>query len=278
MEPPKTRPKRKLDNEDPGDASRFAPSSRPANPNRHSITGSASPMPPPPKPSAGRAAVGNNSFGNGVGHGHRVFSNRMDRSQSAMFNSRTQRAASSTHRPNSSLGVSSRSSKASKGVGNQGRILFSSNPSQVNKSPTTPEGIGCYDPHIYRDADWESPCAKGRLRDGSMTSVVKALNMNGKTTPSVDMNASLTPSQIPLRAPTHSARAKISSLSGTPQKALSLGRFLTRDSNTPVAWDAEDRFERMEHRFLELKDIIGGATADEASFKDIIAIYKTKGR
>lgn len=171
-----------------------------------------------------------------------------------------------------------RSLKRSQGTGNQGRILFSSNPSQVNKSSTKPDSIGCYDPHIYRDAQWESSCAKGRLHDGSVTSTLKALTMNGKTTPSVDMNASLTPSQIPLRAPTHSARAKISSPSKSPEKALSLGRFLTRDSNTPVAWNTEDRFERMEHRFSELKEIIGGATSEDATLKEIIAIYKTKGR
>ena len=274
MEPPKTRPKRKLDTEDSGDASRFAPSPRAAHPitNRNSITGSASQMQLASKFSAGRATMGNNSFGNSVGPGRRTFSNQIDRPQS-----RTQRTPSSAYRPTSSQEVYPRPSKGSQGTRNQGRILFSSTPSQVNESPTEPEDIGCYDPHIYRDAHWESPCAKGRLRDGSMTSILKTLTMNGKTT-SVDMNASLTPSQIPLCAPTHSARAKIPSPSKSPKKALSLGRFLTRDSNTPVAWNTEDRFERMENGFSELKEIIGGATSDGASLKDIIAIYKTKGR
>ena len=280
MEPPQIRPKRKLDTEDPGEASRFAPSSRPANlmTNKGSISESAAQIQLSSKASTGRAAIGNNSFGTTMGPSRRGFSNRIDRSQTSMFDSRMRRTASSTNRPNSSLEVYSRPSKGSQGIGNQGRILFSSHHSQVNKPPTKPESIGRYDPHIYCNADRESPCAKGRLRDVSMTSALKALTMNGKTTPSVDMNAPLTPSQIPLRASTHSARVTIPSTSRSPKKAFSLGRFLTRDSNTPAAWDTEDRFERMEHGFSELKEIIGGATSEGSNLKDIIAIYKTKGR
>ena len=112
----------------------------------------------------------------------------------------------------------------------------------------------------------------------SVTSALDALTMNGKTTPSVDMNATSTPSQIPLRTCTHSARAKIPSPSRPPKKAFPLGRFLTRDSNTPVAWDTEDRFERMENEFSELKEKIGGATSEGENLRDIIAIYKTKGK
>lgn len=280
MEPPPNRPKRKFNAEALGEASRSAPNSRPANlmGNKSSITGPASQMPLSSKSSAGRTAIGDNSLSNSVGPGRRGFSNRNDRPQSSLLNSRIQRKASSTTRPNSSLEVYSRPSKGSQGIGNQGRILFPSNPLQVNKSPTKPESIGCYDPQIYCDSVWESPCAKGRLRDVSVTSALRGLTMNGKTTPSVEMNASLTPSQLPLRSYTHSARAKIPSPSRSPKKALSSGRFLTRDSNTPVAWDTEDRFERMEHGFSELKEMIGGATSEGANMKDIIAMYKTKGR
>lgn len=271
MEPPLTRPKRKLDTEDPGEASRFAPSSRPANlmTKKGSISGSASQIQLSSKTSTGRAAIGNNSFGTTMGPGRRGFSNRIERPQTSMFDSRMRRTASSANRPSSSLEVYSQPSKGSQGIGNQGRILFSSNPLQVNKPPTKPESIGCYDPHIYCNADRESPCAKGRPRGrSSMTSALKALTMN----------APLTPSQIPLRASTHSARVTTPSTSRSPKKALSLGRFLTRDSNTPAAWNTEDRFERMEHGFSELKEIIGGATSEGSNLKDIIAIYKTKGR
>lgn len=111
-----------------------------------------------------------------------------------------------------------------------------------------------------------------------MTSALKALTMNGKTTSSVDMNASFTQSQISLPASARSARAKIPSTSRSPKKALSLGRFLTRDSNTPVAWGTEEQLKRMEHQMTAWKEMISGATSESANSKEIIAVYKTKGR
>lgn len=279
MGPPPNTSKRKFDAEGQGEPSRSGPSSRPANSmSNKSLIAKLAPQMSLSKPAAGRAAVGNNSLCNGVAPDRRGFHNQNDRPQSATSNSRTQRTSSSQNRPNSSSDRHPRPPKGYQRIGNKGRISFPSNPLQENKSPVKPESIGCYDPQIYCDLDWESPCAKGRNRDFTVISALKGLTANGKTTPIVDMNASSTPSQIPLRASTHSACTKISSPSKSPKKALSQGRFLTRDSNTPAAWDTEDRFENMETRFSELKEIIGGATSEGANLKDMIAIYKTKGR
>lgn len=280
MGPPQNPLKRKNNAEGRGEPSRSAPSSRPVNLAMNKA-GPASQTPLPSKFSAGRysaAAVGNNSLGNSVGPDRRGFSNQYDRPQTTMKNSRIQRIASSTHRSNSSLDIYSRPPNGLQGIGNKGRISFPSNSSQVYKSPMKPESVGCYDPQIYYDLGWESPCAKGRLRDVSVTSALKGLTVNGKTTPLVDMNASLTPSQIPQRAYTRLACAVVPSTSRSPKKALSLGRFLTRDSNTPVAWDTDDKWKKMEHGFSELYEKIDGATSEYGNLKDTIAIYKTRSR
>lgn len=279
MGPPPKNLKRKINVEAHGDPPRAAPNSQQAHTGAiRSSMGPASYTSSSSKNFAGRhsTATRNSSFGNSLGPDRRGFSKQYDRPQSAMLDTRTQRASSSTYRSNSSLDTHSRPPNGPQGVSNQGRISFLSTLSEVYKSPTTSESHGCYDPQIEHDADWESPCARGRLRDVSVTSALKSFYIDGKTTPMVEMNASLSPSHIPLRACTSSARGDFSSFSRSPKKPPLSGLFLTRESNTPAAWNTADKIEEMEHMHSELRQTIGGATYDATMLKEMMADYRMR--
>ena len=217
------------------------------------------------------------SYGHGLGPDRRVLSKQYDRPQSAMMSSRVGRTASSTHRSNSSLDVHPRPTNGSQSFQNKGRVLFPSNPSEVYKYPIKPESHGCYEPQINCDVDWESPCAKGRLCDLSVTSAFKGFSIDGKTTPTVEMNAVLTPSQIPLRTCTHSVRAGMSSPSRSPKKPPLLARFLTRDSNTPVAWTPEEKLEECMMYDMRFRENMSGATNRTDYLSEALSFYKTRG-
>lgn len=281
MGPPQNKTKRKGIAEGRGELPRAPPGLRPPKIviNKSSIAGPAPQTSLSSKFSSSRhsaTAPANSSHGNGSGSHRRGISYQGDRSQSVMVESRIQRTSSSTHRSNSSLEMHSQPPNGSQGIGNKGRIIFPSNPSDIYKSPMKQESNGCYDPRINCDLQWESSCTKQKLRDVSVASAPKGLAINGKTTPIVDMNASQTPSHIPLRTCTPSARVELPSPSKSSKKVPSSGRFLTRESNTLAAWDMDERMESMKHAWSLLEQKISGATSEGGLLKDMSVNYRTR--
>jgi hypothetical protein len=281
MGPPQNKLKRKNDTESGGEPATAAPTSRLAQPvtNRSFIAGPSGQTSSFSKSSSNRhpgAAVRNTSFANSVGSERRAFSNH-DRPQSATANPRMQRAASSTARPVSSLDSNPRFPNGSQGMGNKGRILFPSNPPKVYKATLKPESHGCYDPQIYCDSDGESmPYPMRRLYNLPPTTAFNSLAVNGKPTPSVELNSPFTPSQIPTRTSTRSQRAEISSPSKSPQKAPSRGPFLTRESNTRSAWDISEHYQRVDNISSKVTQDIGGAAVEGGLLMDVIVDYKAR--
>lgn len=221
------------------------------------------------------AAIRNASLGNSIGPDRRALSSQYGRPQSAMLNPCAERMPSAANRSTSSLDLHSRAPNGSQRMGNTGRILFPSIPSDVYESSMKADSHGCCDPHISH-SDWESiPRTVRNLRDKSLKKALNGLSLNGKTTPKVEMNAPSTPSQIPLRTQTLSALVEIPSPTRSPERVSTVKRFLTRDSNTCAAWE-EVHMARVDNLYTEFTRKIDGATTESDALKDSIVVYKTR--
>ena len=152
---------------------------------------------------------------------------------------------------------------------------------------------GSDETHMSYTAGWASKHNAARsIRDLSLCSAFNGLRLDElgpQTTSVVGCDAPKTPSQIPkwvqkpedqnvpLQTPLPQS-ATINPCKSPKKTTKPPPKFLTRESNTEIAWDTESRMDQFESGFIEMKEKMSRMTDEGTSMKDLIAMYRTKSR
>ncbi|KAL8823929.1 MAG: hypothetical protein Q9191_005435 [Dirinaria sp. TL-2023a] len=218
--------------------------------------------------------VSNSSYGSSVGSAP---SSQYSRPQSAIGNPRVQRPLHNPSRSATAMDTHS----AGRFVGSRkGMPQFFLDANETPKRPLQRQRNVSYDSGMSYCSGWESRPHPVPHRDASLVTAMRQLNLNGEE-PKLALRppseAPSTPSQIPKLVQSVPSLVKTPSPTKTPRKSVKPSkRFLTRDSNTEAAWDADARLEEVESICSEFKERIESATTDSNSLKDTIADYKAR--
>ena len=242
-----------------------------------SFTSSASSMRPPSVTSMRN--VSNGSFSSSVSSGTRPPSSHSHRPQTAMGNSRIQKPVTNPARPSTAMETHIA------GPGSKKRKGMSCFPLDVNGTPlrsTQMQRNGSYDPGMNYTSGWEStPETVRSVRNFSLSTAMSQMSlddMGPRALSTAKPDLALTPSHIPRLAQSVAQRPETPSPSRSPKKIAQPLRFLTRESNTPVAWDTDSRLEEVETVCSQMKDQITGVTAESSSLRDMVNVYKARSR
>lgn len=252
-----------------------------------------------PSSSASTRNVSNSSYSSSISAGSRHPSSQSYRPQSAMSQSRIQKPASTQGRPATSLEVY----EEEPGMGRdkrKGRTPFSLNP-QEPQNLHAPKVRGSTPMRVTSNGGTRNHSAQS-LREISLNTRMNCLSLDDerwlsapiaeiaeeedqspscvlRSAPKVDKEVPKTPSHIPKLAP----RTPLPGESPTPSpnklnKKASRSQivYLNKDSNMAVEFNTETRLEEVENMYSELKRGLHGATSQNQSLSDSIAIYKIK--
>ena len=286
-----------------GRAAPVPPSSRPASAagrtnhmaqssRQTSFSSSVSSMPPPSVTSIRCPSSG--SLTSSAGSGYRTASSQSYRPQSAMAGPRTHKNSQSTGRPLTAMGVHPGAPGIGRVVGDQkGMPQFSLCPKGDPRGHKDMVTHGSDETHMSYTSGWASKHNSARpIRDVSLCTAFDGLRLDEsglQPTSAVGCDAPSTPSQIPkpVQKPVDQSvppqtplpqSATISPCKSSRKTTKPLPKFLTRESNTEIAWDTESRLEKFESEFIEMKGQMSLMTDEGTSMKDLIAMYKTKSR
>ena len=118
------------------------------------------------------------------------------------------------------------------------------------------------------------------LREVSISTAMSELSINEVTsgiTSRKGSEAASTPSQIPKLVQNMTLHVEPPSPSKSSKKTPKpLPLYLTRESNTQIAFDTDTRLEEVESMCSALKESFDGATSESDGLKDMITMYKAR--
>ncbi len=234
------------------------------------------------------------SYGSSVGPGSRPPSTQSYRPQSAMSYPRTQKPASISGRPATSLEVHEEETGTERIPSKRkGRT-----PSSSTQSIHAPKVRRCYDVQMGYTSNWESrPFNAVTPREVSISTRLNALHLNGESShpapiaevhersvspmawpaPKAETGVPKTPSHIPKFAPRVVLPGEIPSPTKSSKKTpKTLPKYLTRDSNTLTAFDTDSRLDEVENMYSQLKEKVDSATTESRSLKESMSLYKIR--
>ena len=256
---------------------------------------------------AARSAL-NSSHSSSLGSGSRLPSAQSCRPQSSMAYSRIQRPSNNQVRPATSLEVHQEEPAQPRTRGKtKRRVLFSSclqGPSyelqlprlrgrpdirpncnlKIDVFPETPDySLGTQLNALTLDGG-----------DPSTSTKLKAFDMGDyvwKPVPKADAEHSVPmaddfPPQNPSHIPKLVAPVALPSESPSPiktsrkthKKPCQLPMFLSRDTNTKIAWDTDSRLDELENQHARFKEEIGRATSQSNSLQEMVQVYKLRSK
>ena len=252
-----------------------------------------------PSSAASSRTLSNGSYGSSVGSGTRPPSVQSYRSQTAMGHVRSQKSASISARPATSLEVHEEEPGSSRAAARKkGRTPISSTPKDCSQSIHAPKVRGGHDPKLSRGSSWESrPYIAVSLRDTSLSTRFNEFHIDSEpkdpapiaeagdrastpkvpSAPIVEFAVPQTPSHIPRYSPSKALPLETPSPRKPPKKTPKpLQSYLTRDSNTTIAFDTESRLEEVENQFSKFRDNFDTAKEESKSLKETTAVYKIR--
>lgn len=211
-----------------------------------------------------------------------------------MAGPRTHKSLQSIGRPLTAMEVHSGAPGTGRAVGDQkGMPPFSLNPKGNPRGHKDMVTHGSDETHMSYASAWASEYNAARsIRNSSLCTAFDGLRLDDtgrRPTSVVGQDAPSTPSQIPtpVQKPVDQGvlpqtplprSATISPCKSSKKTNKALPKFLTRSSNTEIAWDTDSRLEMVESQFTELKGQMSLITDEGNSMKDMITMYRTKSR
>ena len=129
--------------------------------------------------------------------------------------------------------------------------------------------------------NWEASCTPSHLPrrvPSALTCVASPEPQAPQPTSKAEVEAPYTPSHLPRHVPSVVLRADHPSPSKSPKKTPKVIQFLTKDSNltSSIVWDTSARLDYMETMYAELTSKMNDTTTESNSLKEMTAIYKTR--